>query len=115
MTDLAVDGVSVLLNDVERWRGYLDENQAGEFTWSRHGHDGLELSKMPVLEPREVDSREFEVQSLLQVGHDSDEDDEPEALFFRFAFLRGAEAGMYGPAGVWNSDGAWVPPPSPKQ
>ncbi|OOQ85651.1 LCCL domain protein [Penicillium brasilianum] len=115
MSELAVDGVSVLLNDVERWRGYLDEEKRGEFTWHRHGHNGLELNKMPILEPRGVDSVELDTQSILQSDIDSDENDEPEALFFRFAFLRGAEAGAYGPTGVWSSDGTWVPPPSPKR
>ncbi|KAJ5176881.1 uncharacterized protein N7482_002758 [Penicillium canariense] len=116
MSKLAVDGISVLLNDVERWRGYLDEDQAGEFTWHRHGHDGLELIKMPILESRDLGSRDFEPQSVLldNTESDDDQDDEPEDLFFRFAFLRGAEAGMYGPTGVWSRDGVWFPPASPK-
>ncbi|CAG8229525.1 unnamed protein product [Penicillium salamii] len=111
MSKLAVDGISVLLNDVERWRGYLDEDKAGEFTWHRHGHDGLELQTSPRLVTRGVDTIE-ESQSRL-LGDDSS-DAEPDDLFFRFAFLRGAEAGIYGPAGVWLSDGTWCSPKPPK-
>ncbi|KAJ5689227.1 hypothetical protein N7462_003619 [Penicillium macrosclerotiorum] len=116
MTQLSVDGVSVLLNDVERWRGFLDEDKDGEFTWHRHGHEGLELIKMPILQNRGLHASEPEPQSVILSSDQSDDqpDDKPEDLFFRFAFLRGAEAGTYGPAGVWRSDGSWVPPPSPK-
>lgn len=112
MADLAVDGVSLLLNDVERWRGYLDEDKRGEFTWHRHGHDGLELQTNPRLVNRDLDTN-IEPRSVLLA--DSDPDDEPEDLFFRFAFLRGSEAGSYSPTGVWLSDGAWWPPAPPKK
>lgn len=112
MAKLAVDGISVLLNDVERWRGYLDEDKKGKFTWHRHGHDGLELQQMPtLLEPREIDASQVEAQSVLRA--DSDPAEEPEDLFFRFAFLQGSDAGRYGPAGVWRSDGAWSSPKPP--
>ncbi|KAK9586542.1 hypothetical protein V6Z92_005491 [Aspergillus fumigatus] len=105
MAQLDVDGISVLVNDVERWRGYLDEDKRGEFTWHRHGHNGLELFHGPAIES-DPDSR---------VGvTDVKDDDKPEDLFFRFAFLRGAEAGEYGPAGVWLEDGSWLPPATPK-
>ncbi|KAL1970736.1 hypothetical protein VTN77DRAFT_2570 [Rasamsonia byssochlamydoides] len=96
MAELGVDGVSVLVNDVERWRGYLDEDRQGKFTWHRHGHRGLELVPMANFELEE--DVEFDA-------------DEPEDLFFRFAFLRGAEAGRYGGVGVWNKDGSWISPP----
>jgi hypothetical protein len=107
MAELGVDGVSVLVNDVERWRGYLDEDRQGKFMWHRHGHRGLEL--VPNVGDFEVDRK------VLQAAeYDADEDhdeDEPEDLFFRFAFLRGAEAGRYGGVGVWNKDGSWILPP----
>ncbi|WEW56165.1 hypothetical protein PRK78_001600 [Emydomyces testavorans] len=90
MEALQVDGISVLINDVERWRGYLDEDRNGVFTWHRRGHLGLDISE----------------------SHD--EDEAPEDLFFRFAFLRGSTAGKYGGVGVWNSDGLWTPPPPPR-
>ncbi|KAF7173233.1 hypothetical protein CNMCM5623_005476 [Aspergillus felis] len=105
MAKLDVDGVSVLVNDVERWRGYLDEDKRGEFTWHRHGHNGLELLHGPTIE------------SNPDAGvavNDAKDDGKPEDLFFRFAFLRGAEPGKYGPAGVWLEDGSWLPPAPPK-
>lgn len=102
MAQLGVDGVSVLVNDVERWRGYLDEDPRGEFTWHRHGHRGLELTR-GVVPGKGLDS--------IETGGD---EEEPEDLFFRFAFLRGAEAGLYGGVGVWLRDGRWISPPEPK-
>lgn len=114
MSQLAVDGISVLLNDVERWRGYLDEDKNGEFTWHRHGHDGLELFQMPLPDSPSDESTRSEVQYGFSSSSDSDSDDDPKDLFFRFAFLRGAEAGSYGPAGVWRSDGSWISPNPPK-
>ncbi|PYH75373.1 LCCL domain protein [Aspergillus uvarum CBS 121591] len=104
MNKLGVDGISVLVNDVERWRGYLDEDKRGEFIWHRHGHNGLELFHRPTIES---DAMDMEVLR-------ADEDSQPEDLFFRFAFLKGAEAGKYGGAGVWLKDGRWMSPPAPK-
>lgn len=107
MADLGVDGVSVLLNDVERWRGYLDEDKRGEFSWHRHGHKGLELVWGPTIESTEGDPGTIDILE--------EDDDEPEDLFFRFAFLSGAEAGNYGGTGVWLKDGSWISPPPPKE
>lgn len=112
MSDLAVDGISILLNDVERFRGYVDEDKRGEFTWHRHGHDGLELQRPPVLERRGLDTIDSEAQFSLSAYSDSD--DAPDDLFLRFAFLRGARAGNYGPTGVWRSDGTWISPAAPE-
>lgn len=105
MADLGVDGVSVLVNDVERWRGYLDEDRRGKFMWHRHGHRGLELVPNNVADSELGDDISTE---------EHDDADEPEDLFFRFAFLRGSEAGRYGGVGVWNKDGSWISPP-PKE
>lgn len=113
MKTLSVDGISVLLNDVERWRSYLDEDERGEFTWHRHGHDGLELQNPPILENGEANRTELSFQSVL-LG-EGDNSDAPEDLFFRFAFLKGAEAGNYGPAGVWQSDGTFKAPSAPDE
>ncbi|KAL4805209.1 LCCL domain-containing protein [Aspergillus unguis] len=105
MGKLGVDGISVLVNDVERWRGYVDEDPAGEFVWHRHGHSGLELKHTS-----EIDTDDQSVGATLV-----DNDDKPETLFFRFAFLKGAEAGKYGDAGIWLDDGEWKSPPTPKE
>lgn len=107
MADLGVDGVTVLVNDVERWRGYLDEQKQGDFTWHRHGHSGLELLHNPAIEDVEPD--------VVDDDDDDDSDNKPEDIFFRFAFLRGAEAGNYGSAGVWLADGTWIAPEPPSE
>ncbi|KAL4886216.1 LCCL domain-containing protein [Aspergillus karnatakaensis] len=109
MGELGVDGISVLVNDVERWRGYLDEDTSGEFTWHRHGHSGLELQHTTFIDGDDEDAFDLETTWL-----GAPIDDKPETLFFRFAFLRGAEAGKYGGTGIWYDDGTWVSPPEPK-
>lgn len=115
MDELEVDGVSVLVNDVERWRAYLDEDELGEFVWHRHGRRGLEIkdTTLPsaigdekVLQLNDDDaSQEEQLESL--------DNNSPVDLFFRFSFLRGAEHGRYGGAGVWLKDGSWISPPPP--
>ncbi|EEH49648.1 uncharacterized protein PADG_05727 [Paracoccidioides brasiliensis Pb18] len=115
MEKLDVDGISVLVNDVERWRGYMDEDVKGEFVWHRHGHKGLDISR-----PKTPDRGDYGD----DVDNDSDGDDkfasaqgvdEPaQDLFFRFAFLKGSKPGLYGGVGVWNRDGSWISPPPPR-
>lgn len=121
MEHLGVDGVSVLLNDVERWRGYLDEDRNGKFTWRRQGHRGLELVEYNDnnndINPRSIE-HDIETSSTTTItttnpAMDADQD-EPQDLFFRFAFLRGAQAGHYGGAGVWLKDGRWIDAPPQK-
>ena len=109
MAKFGVDGVSVLVNDVERWRGYLDEDKLGEFTWHRHGHNGLELLHQSTIED-DAEPDRFGV----NIEDEPDDDNKPEDIFFRFAFLKGAEAGGYGGTGVWLSDGTWVSPDPPE-
>ncbi|KAK2746002.1 hypothetical protein FQN55_005824 [Onygenales sp. PD_40] len=119
MDELQVDGVSVLVNDVERWRGYLDEDPKGEFVWHRQGHRGLDISQPPKKPAGALDE-----QTPIGDGDDDDDndggadgdglDDPAEDLFFRFAFLKGSKAGLYGGVGVWNRDGSWINPPPPR-
>lgn len=111
MAKLGVDGVTVLVNDVERWRGYLDEDKQGEFTWHRHGHSGLELLHKATI----GDDSDDVIAEDDDNDDGPDDDDKPEDIFFRFAFLRGAEAGNYGGAGVWLSDGTWISPEPPEE
>ncbi|OJJ48963.1 hypothetical protein ASPZODRAFT_13702 [Penicilliopsis zonata CBS 506.65] len=105
MADLGVDGVTVLVNDVERYRGYLDEHKSGEFTWHRRGHRGLDLTQAPAPDMFPTSSSTDSIET---------EDEEPEDLFFRFAFLQGSQVGGYGGTGVWLKDGGWISPPPPK-
>jgi hypothetical protein len=79
-----VDGVSILINDVERWRGYTDE----ELYWHQ---DGVTLDRRPQQE--------------------EGDDVVTEAQFFRFAWMNGRDAGVYSKPGVWDWDGTWYGPP----
>ncbi|KAI5293543.1 hypothetical protein KEM56_006017 [Ascosphaera pollenicola] len=131
MDDLGVDGVSVLVNDVERFRGYRDEDPLGHFVWHRRGSRGLDsatsqeveasglrhsgsgpsqtvISTKRVVQAEEYGNGDDEMDALAEVQ------DKPEDLFFRFAFLKGSSAGLYGGAGIWNADGSWVSPPPPR-
>ncbi|KAL9111574.1 MAG: hypothetical protein Q9227_004062 [Pyrenula ochraceoflavens] len=76
-----VDGVSILVNDVERWKGYVDNELYGNET-------GVTL-------PR----------GLGRANGEEWNRQEPE--FFRFAWLRGSETGRYGKVGVWDETGKW--------
>lgn len=132
MADLQVDGISVLVNDVERWRGYLDEDPRGEFVWHRHGNRGLDVTRnattattsLPMtIDDASEDEVPFSNNNNNNNNHDSsaasaiimnEPSDEPEDIFFRFAFMRDSKAGLYGGAGVWNKDGSWIPPPPPR-
>jgi hypothetical protein len=113
MAQLQVDGISVLVNDVERWRGYLDEDEEGEFIWHRRGHRGLDILDTPDLDRSNLAQDKVLADNGLDEEGDT-LDDAPEDLFFRFAFLRGSNAGKYGGVGVWNKDGTWISPPPPK-
>lgn len=76
--DLGYDGISVLVNDVERYKGYVDVGNAPfggmkSYTWTRE--EGIW-------------------------------DDIP--VYFRFAFLRGRGAADYTKGGTWDVDGSWI-------
>lgn len=118
MDSLAVDGVSVLVNDVERFRGYRDEDPWGEFTWHRQGSKGLrginerssgsdsgsdggggKVANEDIVRSEEYGGDE------LGSGSES-----PVDLFFRFAYLRGSSVGLYGKTSLWKADGTWQTP-----
>ncbi len=83
--DIGVEGVSVLVNDVERWRAYVDDDlgtgwwgSTEGFTWKRK--KGVN-----------------------------------ETDFFRFAWMRGSSTGLFTKAGVWTEDGSWIAPEEKRQ
>ncbi|RYP75414.1 hypothetical protein DL770_007420 [Monosporascus sp. CRB-9-2] len=80
------DGISVLVNDVERFRGFFgDEGSSDQFAWTR-GNDNGNSS-----------------------GSALDE-------YFRFAFMDGTVAYDYTKAGIWNADLEWIEPePGPSK
>ncbi len=77
--DTGVDGVSILINDVERWRGYTDE----ELYW----------------DPDRV--------TLKRRHERGDTDDVLEPEFFRFAWMSGSQTGLYSKVGLWDEHGVW--------
>jgi len=75
------DGLSVLVNDVERFRTYFsndefDADQPTNFTWTRPVNRG----------------------GSGEGGRE----------YFRFAWMQGAQSEDYTKAGVWEADGTWV-------
>jgi hypothetical protein len=82
--DTGVDGVSILINDVERWRGYTDE----ELFWYS---EGVTLDRR-------------------HERGDSMESLEPE--YFRFAWMSGSQTGLYSHVGLWDERGVWHAPQS---
>ncbi|ROT39269.1 hypothetical protein SODALDRAFT_332711 [Sodiomyces alkalinus F11] len=81
------DGISVLVNDVERFRGYYDDDgddvslldRQRSFVWTRD----------PELRLNE---------------------------YFRFGYMEGSRTWDYTRAGVWNAEGGWVEmPPGPSK
>ncbi|KFH41297.1 hypothetical protein ACRE_080060 [Hapsidospora chrysogenum ATCC 11550] len=77
-TEAQFDGISILVNDVERFRSFAEdsvrqqEGQDGDvFVWSREADLGR-----------------------------------PE--YFRFAYMDGSDTGDYTKAGVWTAEGEWV-------
>ena len=82
--DTGVDGVSILVNDVERWRGYLDEELF---------YDPERITLRRRDEGRSDDSP--------AVGRTK------EAQFYRFAWMNGNDAGRYSRVGVWDENDMW--------
>lgn len=80
-SDIGVEGVSVLVNDVERWRAYSDEELG----------DGSQGNEEGFVWRRAEGRRN---------GTD----------FFRFAWMRGRHAGKYSRPGVWDKTGVWREP-----
>jgi hypothetical protein len=96
------DGVSVLVNDVERFRGYGDdrsywpgEKHVGNFTWSWNRH--------------RVGRWEDESEAGLDEEEGSDGSAKDTALpeYFRFGYMSGNSVGDFTKAGKWASDGEW--------
>jgi hypothetical protein len=98
-SDLAntYDGISVLVNDVERFRGFSDDLSHWDdstvlgrnytWTWDRHrfGHEQGEI------EASELDDLATQF---------------PE--YFRFGYMAGSTSADYTKAGKWDSDGNWI-------
>ena len=94
-----LDGISVLVNDVERFRGYGDNEDywpdgfipGGNFswTWTRHRPG------------KDVDD--------IVVNDDVDDSAAAMAEYFRFGYVAGTRVGDFTKAGKWKSNGKWIP------
>lgn len=143
-----IDGVSILINEVERWKGYTDEELYWDDTSVTLGRrrerdpgsvDGMKSwdwdvsgQSEGVEDERGAVDREngFSLISDRPPHYSNSENTEssspvfdttdmitnsahryPEPEFYRFAWLNGNSVGRYSRAGVWDEDGAWIPPP----
>ena len=91
--NLRFDGVSVMVNDVERFRGYSDDRSywddssaGGNFTWTWARHNVAVESEDMGEEAKEA---------------------EPLPEYFRFAYMAGSQSGDFSKAGRWDGDGKW--------
>lgn len=103
-SDKGVDGVSILVNDVERWRGYVD----AELYWRRDGVT-LERGLGTPEQEQEEGSGDGEGES------DRAEEIWEEPEFYRFAWMQGNNAGRYGGVGIWDEKGEWIPIKDPRK
>jgi LCCL domain len=111
-TETGVDGVSILINDVERWRGYVDADLYGE-------SEGVTLARTSHYLRTLGEGRNLLIAGQAEDGAEediADPDPDPgraETAFYRFAWMNGNEAGRYGGVGVWDEKGSWIPPSRP--
>lgn len=98
-----VDGVSILVDDVERWRGYVD----AELYWDKEGVTLGRAWGRP--EPEQAEDGERRAGESKREG---EQWEEPE--FYRFAWMKGDSAGRYGGVGIWDERGEWIPIRDPR-
>jgi len=100
------DGVSILVNDVERFRGYVDDSSFWSdgaangsdytWTWTRHGA-GPDALGEGVLDPATSPGNDTEIAASKRFRE-----------YFRFAYMAGNQIADFTNAGVWDTDGSWV-------
>lgn len=83
--NLGYDGISVLVNDVERYRGFFEDNQ-------NDPNDG----------GRTAAGRRFEWRRNVTAAPQVDDE------YFRFAYMLGTDSQDYTRAGTWTAAGEWV-------
>ncbi|KAK5111434.1 hypothetical protein LTR62_004886 [Meristemomyces frigidus] len=112
--DVTFDGISVLVNDVERFRGYGDDDSdwgglEGNLTWTWHRHHVHGHGNEDDVDNDLDDLRN----SDIEVTVDDDNAVQIEARrrhlpeYFRFGYMSGSSVGDYSKAGVWDEDGLW--------
>ncbi|TPX08719.1 uncharacterized protein E0L32_009781 [Thyridium curvatum] len=81
------DGISVLVNDVERFRHYFA--------------DGEDIQALSAVDGRNDSDTENKFVWRRRAGERVNE-------YFRFAYMEGSQSWDYTKAGVWNEGGEWV-------
>lgn len=119
--DVTYDGISVLVNDVERFRGYPDDLSYWEgdgledtgnytWTWNRHrpgrGEPGSGMA-ITLANPGFGEDEDWKEDVKRKRGADIFEDVLPE--YFRFAYMSGSRTADYTNAGKWDEQGEWIP------
>ncbi|KAK5137744.1 hypothetical protein LTR08_007315 [Meristemomyces frigidus] len=92
------DGISILVNDVERFRGYA--GQEGQDSWLRShsaGEGGQRVGNYTWTWNRHP---------AVPTGSELVTTALPE--YFRFGYMAGSEIGDFSRAGKWTSEGGWV-------
>ena len=108
--EVTYDGISVLVNDVERFRGYVDDpsywndgtvkpGQNLTWTWTRHGRDVDDDGGMSLRQESNTTSTSSDSHVDLAV------DVLPE--YFRFAYMAGSQTADFSKAGKWDGEGHW--------
>lgn len=122
--NMGFDGISVLVNDVERFRGYKDSGEywddgymssAGtNFTWTWRRHRPVRDSMIFEDGDHHLKLSESENAFDPMLEHETAMDALPE--YFRFAYMAGSDVGDYSKAGKWQSNGKWMEPrPGPSR
>lgn len=93
------DGISVLVNDVERFRGYGDNEDYWPDDWVR----GSNFTWM---------WKRHKLGSDMGLNDDDDHNDIADTIvlpeYFRFAYMAGSSVADYTKAGKWDSGGNWT-------
>lgn len=119
--DVTYDGISILVNDVERFRGYVDDRSSwddgnqgkGNFTWTWKRHylgteeaSATNTTAFTSLRPAMPDVG-HETITFRQADGEVEVDRVTWPEYFRFAYLAGNSVADFTKAGTWKSDGSW--------
>ena len=98
------DGISVLVNDVEHFRGYADNRQYWDKDVGSDGNFSWTWERHVVHTPKD-----WAVQGDEGDGEDGVRAEGVKFLpeYFRFGYMAGSSTGDFSKAGVWDEEGEW--------
>ncbi|KAK4565697.1 hypothetical protein LTR86_003545 [Recurvomyces mirabilis] len=112
---VSFDGISVLVNDVERFRGYGDDRSdwgdasaGGNLTWTwwRHRVDGDDDNDVAGIDDTLGHRGDIHVHVDVDDVRIAGRRQLPE--YFRFGYMAGSSVGDYSKAGIWEEEGEWT-------